>query len=116
MYKSEKADATNIGSKNQYDYFVDNQSAFSDFDYAELEQDLQENVLSMVKPPKVIRLFKCFGCGKSYSAKKMSNFLAVCRECFTAATAQDRGKIARRNFIERTLNNLQKFLRRHIAS
>ena len=112
MYKSEKSDAGNIASKNPFDHFADNQRLF-DFDYAKKTDELQSNLLANFRRnQKVIRLFRCFACDQNRTANKMSNCLAVCRECYDAA--QDKGKTGKRNFVEKTLNNLHKFLRRRV--
>jgi DNA-directed RNA polymerase sigma subunit (sigma70/sigma32) len=109
MNKKEKADARNIGSKNPFDYFADNQRLF-DFDYAEKQETLQSNLQAhLERNRKVIRLYRCFACERNRTAQKMSSCLAVCRECYR--TAQSKGVIAKRNFVERTLNNFHKFLR-----
>ncbi len=102
------------GLANPFDYLTGNQR-LSAFDYAEKEETLQQNLLSAMKPPKVVRLYHCFGCERSLAVQKMSNCLAVCKACYAAATAQDKGKIARNNFVEKALNNFQKFLRRRVA-
>ncbi len=112
MLKKEKADATNIGSVNPFDYFVDNQRLFVS-DYAEKPGELQSNLTAHLRRhKKVIRLYLCFGCGENRTAQKMSNCLAVCRDCYR--TAQDKGAVGKRNFVEKTLNNFHKFLRRRV--
>ncbi len=100
---------------NTFDYLTGNQKAFSLSDYAESQEKLQSNLLAVMKPSKVIRLYYCFGCEKSFSPKKMSNCLAVCKACYASITAQNKGKIARNNFVEKALNNFQKFLRRRVS-
>ncbi|MBA3632623.1 MAG: hypothetical protein H0W58_07425 [Acidobacteria bacterium] len=114
MAKKIEAVAGNNGS-NTFDYLTCNQKAFSAFDYAETEGKLQSNLLVVMKPSKVIRLYHCFGCEKSFSPKKMSNCLAVCKACYASITAQNKGKVARNNFVEKALNNFQKFLRRRVS-
>lgn len=100
---------------NTFDFLTGNQKAFSAFDYTETHEKLQLNLLAITKPPKVIRLHRCFACEKSFGAKKMSNALVICKACYTSITAQNKGKVARNNFIEKALNNFQKFLRRRVA-
>jgi hypothetical protein len=100
---------------NTFDYLTGNQNCFSMPNYAESQDKLQSNLLAVIKPPKVIRLYHCFGCEKSFSPKKMSNCLAVCKACYASVTAQNKGKVARNNFIEKALNNFQKFLRRRVS-
>ena len=100
---------------NTFDFLTGNQKAFSVSDYAATHAKLQSNVLAVIKPPKVIRLYHCFGCEKSFTALKMSNCLAVCKACYASITAQNKGKIARNNFVEKALNNFQRFLRRRVS-
>jgi hypothetical protein len=114
MRKKIEAVAGNNGS-NTFDYLTGNQKAFSVSDYAEIQEKLQSNLLAVMKPAKVIRLHRCFACEKSFAAQKMSNALVICRACYSSATTQDKGKVARRNFIEKALNNFHKFLRRRVA-
>jgi hypothetical protein len=114
MLKKIEAVAGNNGS-NTFDYLTGNQEAFSVSDYAEIHAELQSNLLAVMKPPKVIRLHRCFACEKSFTAKKMSNALVICKACYSSATAQNKGKVARNNFVEKALNNFQKFLRRRVA-
>jgi hypothetical protein len=114
MTKKREAVAGNNGS-NTFDYLTGNQKAFSAFDYAENEGKLQSNLLAAMKPPKVIRLYNCFACEKSFTARKMSNCLVVCKACYASITARNKGRIARNNFVEKALNNFQKFLRRRVV-
>ena len=86
-----------------------NQKAFDISNYAEQPQDLQANLLAVMKPArKIVRLHRCFGCKRNFSIKKMSSLLIFCRNCFAAA--QDKKQIARRNFIDRALNECRIFL------
>jgi hypothetical protein len=113
MKQNSKAGATNTGSKNPFDYFADNQRLF-DLDYAEKSGELQSNLAThLARHKRVIRLFRCFCCNRNCTAQKMSNCLAVCRDCYNAA--QGKGATAKRNFVEKTLNNLHKFLRRRVS-
>jgi hypothetical protein len=114
MRKKIEATGANCGL-NTFDRLTGNQKAFSVSDYADIEKELQSNLLAVMKSAKVIRLYYCFGCEKSFALKKMSNCLAVCKVCYTSATAQNKGKIARNNFVEKALNNFHKFLRRRVA-
>ncbi len=112
MNKKAKAAAGNNGSINPFDYFADNQRFF-DVNYAENSDVLQTNPAAHLQQnKKVIRLFRCFCCEKNRTAQKMSNCLAVCRECYWKA--QSKGAIGIRNFFEKTLNNFHKFLRRRV--
>ncbi len=112
--KNKEADAGNNGS-NTFDFLALNQNGFSVSDYDADAENLQSSILGLMKPSKVIRLFPCFGCEKSFTAKKMSTCLVICKACYSAATAQDKGKVARSNFVEKTLNNIHKFLRRRVV-
>ena len=114
MSRKIKAVAGNNGS-NTFDFLTGNQNGFSMPDYAESQENLQRNLLAVMKPSRVIRLHRCFACENSYAAKKMSSALVICKPCYKSATAQDKGKIARNNFVEKALNNFHKFLRRRVA-
>ncbi len=100
---------------NKFDCLTGNQKAFSVSDYADIEEKLQSDILAVMKSPKVIRLHRCLGCEKSFSTQKMSNVLVICKGCYSSAMAENRGKVARNNFIEKASNNFQKFLRRRVA-
>jgi len=93
----------NAGAANESDFV---------FNYAEKTENLQSNLLAVMKPSqKIIRLHRCFGCKRNFSIKKMSCLLIFCRNCFAAA--QDKKQIARRNFIDRALNECRIFLGVH---
>ena len=112
MYKSEKADATNIASTKTLDYFATTKG-FSTSIMPKNQDELQSNLLANFERNKrVIRLYRCFACDRNCAANKMSNCLAVCRECYDAA--QSKGTVGKKNFVEKTLNNFHKFLRRRI--
>ena len=82
--------------------------------YDENQAKLQTILLEKMKPaPKIIRLFRCFGCNNNFALSKMSGCLVLCRTCHK--TALDKGKVAKSNFTERTLNNVRGFLRRQIV-
>jgi hypothetical protein len=113
MKPNSKATGANCGSSNPFDLLTGNQR-LSAFDYDEKLTDLQSNLeANLARHKKVIRLFRCFACEKNCTVRKMSNCLVVCRECYRMA--QVKGKIARKNFVEKALNNFHKFLRRRIA-
>jgi hypothetical protein len=113
MNKNNKTDARNIGSVNPFDYFADNQRLFG-FNYAEETEDLQSNLAAHLQQHKrIVRLYRCFCCEKNRTVQKMSVCLAVCRECYKMA--QNKGAISKRNFVEKTLNNFHKFLRRRVS-
>jgi len=112
MKTNSKATGASCGLINPFDFVTGNQR-FSVFDYAEKQETLQSNLeTNLTRHKKVIRLYRCFGCEKSFTARKMSNCLVICRECYSAA--QGKGRIARKNFVEKTLNNFHKFLRRRV--
>lgn len=90
------------------------------FNNAELCQECQQ-IQTALEPQildtleesrKIVRLYRCFGCQKSFSVQKMSHCLAICKSCYVAA--QDKGKVAQNNFIETALRSFGKFLRRQI--
>ena len=41
------------------------------FDYDEIQEKLQSNLLAVMKLPKVIRFYHCFGCEKSFATWKI---------------------------------------------
>jgi len=113
MKTNSKATVCTCGLINPFDFLAGNQR-LSVFDYAEKQETLQSNLeTNLTRYKKVIRLYHCFGCEKSFTARKMSNCLVVCRDCYNAA--QGKGTIARKNFVEKTLNNFHKFLRRRVS-
>ena len=114
MRKKIEATGTNCGL-NTFDRLAGNQKAFSVSDYADIEKELQSKLLALMKPSKVIRLHRCFACEQSFSAKKMSSALVICKMCYAQVTVQSKGKVARNNFIEKISNNVHKFLRRRVA-
>jgi len=112
MINNNKTDAGNIGSVLPFELLANNQRLFGSY-YAEETEQLQSILEGNLKRHRrVIRLYRCFVCDQNRTAQKMSNCLAVCRECYS--TAQGKGKIAKQNFVERTLNNFHKFLRRRV--
>ena len=100
---------------NTFDRLTGNQKAFSVSDYAETEGKLQLNLLAVTKSSKVTRLHRCFACNQSFTVKKMSNALVICRLCYALATDETKGKVARNNFVEKALNNFRKFLGRRVS-
>jgi hypothetical protein len=113
--KTEAVTLASNGLTKTFDHLSGQSKAFSAFDYAEKQADLQSKLLAVMKQGKVIRTFPCFSCGRCFSPKKMSSCLIICKLCFAAITAQSKGKTARNNFIEKALNNFHKFLRRRIS-
>lgn len=61
---------------------------------------------------RVIRLFRCFGCDRCYSAKLMSGFLMICRKC--QSSGQFENERERQRFVEKTLKKIGAFLGRRI--
>ncbi len=116
MTRKREAEAGTIrdGLANPFDYLTCNQR-LSVIDYAEKQENLQRNLLSAMKQPNVVRLYYCFGCERHFAVHKMRNCLAICKPCYATATAQNKGRIARINFVEKTLNNIKKFLRRRVS-
>jgi hypothetical protein len=88
-----------------------NESDFA-LDYPEKLEILQASLMApMNRKGRVIRLHRCFGCKRNFGIKKMSILLIFCRGCF--ALALDKNKVARRNFIDRALNECRIFLGVH---
>lgn len=69
---------------------------------AALSRHLQQN-------RKVIRLNQCSGCQRSVTLPKFSRDWGICKSC--VADVQEKSKIARSNFIVRTVNNFHKLLK-----
>ena len=114
MNKNRKAEAVNFGSKTN-DYFADNQKAFSSSDYSGELESVQSIIETMILPkPKAIRLYRCFACNSNYTARKFSNALILCRPCYRQIDGK--GRVARRNLIDKTLNNIHRFLRARIET
>ncbi|HLM59875.1 MAG TPA: hypothetical protein VK308_03625 [Pyrinomonadaceae bacterium] len=111
MNKNSKAGAANTGSKPKNLIIAGGKSKASGFsNYAEKEQDLQANLMAIIKPnPTVKRLHRCNGCGECFTAEKFSIFFNVCKKCLR--DVKGKGKLAQSNFIERALNNFRKNLR-----
>lgn len=110
--KNEKGDVGSISTSKAFNLFASKQKLFS-LDYAEKQVELQSNLVGLINPsPKVLRLYHCFGCERNFAAKKMSNCLIICRDCYWEATRK--GRVARTNFVEKTIRNFQKYLRRRV--
>lgn len=58
---------------------------------------------------KVIKLFRCIGCGKSYSTRKMSSLLVICKGCLLKVQIDD--EKSRNRFAEKIERNFIKYLR-----
>lgn len=85
----------NLLIKNQQTFDTDNYKSASNSDTRETG--------------KIIRLFRCFGCDKCFSAQMMSGFLMVCKNCLNAEHIED--ERTRRRFSEKILKRIDKFLR-----
>ena len=117
MQKEERANrGTNSKGSNQNIFLIatGNQNAFDVSEFTEKHEKLQSNLLAVMKPlKKIVRLYRCFGCRRNRPLKQMSGCLLFCRDCYAAA--QDKGKTAQTNFLERALNNIQGYLRRGVV-
>ena len=103
-----KTQAANAGTfAASYELLIKNQQAF---DVKNYKSDLDAGTSL---EGKIVKLFRCFGCDKCFSAKMMSSILIICKQCLMTETFQDEG--LRRRFVERTLNKFGKFARRHIC-
>lgn len=112
MKQNRKGEAGHFTSK-AIDQFADDRML------SELDDTSFESVKSiidrMIQPnPKVIRLYRCFYCNRCLTARKMSVALILCRICY--GHVDSKGRIARRNLIDKTLNNIHRFLRARIDS
>lgn len=90
------------------DYSVDNLKAFPSLDYNSDLEPVQSVIHCMIKPGRVVRCFRCFACEGVFPIRKMSSCLVFCRKCFRQARAK--GRIATANQIDRTFNNILKFI------
>lgn len=108
--ENKKADAANIG-------FPSNLNPMRRVkihpDYKPSLDLLQSKILeSVAQVPKVVKLYPCFACDRNVSVRRMSRCLIVCKECWK--TVPGKGPVAKRNFVDRTLNNIHRFLRRRV--
>lgn len=108
MNRQRKGEATNFASKTN-DYFADNQRAFSVSDSTTELESLKSIIERMMRPGKVIRLYRCFACKRHFPASRLSTALVLCRECLRET--QGKGRLARRNQIDRITNAVSVFLR-----
>lgn len=68
----------------------------------------------MIQPQaKVVRLHRCFCCNRCFTARKMP-VLFLCRTC--VSRLDGKGIVARRNVIDKTLNNIHRFLKLRIET
>lgn len=70
----------------------------------------QAGVIGLSAEPdsKIIRLFKCFGCGEMRAAAKMSVCPLICRECFmrSGQMTEDSRNVFTDSAVERTRRSL----------
>jgi len=112
MLKIERAEAEDFGPKTN---FTGGEiSAFSVSDSTTDLEHIAAIIERTIRPGKVIRLYRCFACDRHFSASRMSLCLVVCRECLKQSRAK--GRIARRNQIDRIANNFRIFLRGRLES
>ena len=78
--------------------------------YDGVEEKIQGKVAELICPAgRIIKLYRCSGCGRDKPEKRFSRCRIVCRECFSEC--RTKGKVAFRNFHERVLNNVDRYLR-----
>ena len=63
-----------------------------------------------IQKPKIIRLYRCFGCDRNFALLKMSACLAICRVCLQELRTSDT-RVAERS-LDRTLGRIKDFFRR----
>ena len=114
MNQKRKADLSGIGFKSKTNFTGGETRTFSVSNSTTDLEQVGSIIERMMRPGKVFRLYRCFACNRCFPASKMSICLAVCREC--AKRTQDKGRIARRNEVDRIANNLRIFLRGRIES
>ncbi len=61
---------------------------------------------------KIIKLFRCFGCNKCFTAKRMSGLLIICKSCLISERIED--ERSRKRLIEKALGKIGVFLRRRV--
>ena len=83
--------------------------AFSPSDFTTNLELVASTIDRMMRPGKVIRLYRCFCCDRHFAAARMSPALVVCRACYKRS--QSKGRIARQNVIDRITNSIRIFLR-----
>ena len=72
-------------------------------------EPIQDIIIKMMRPGKTVRCYRCFACGRNRALNRMSSVLVFCREC--AKQSRELGRRARHNQLDRTLNEVRKFLR-----
>ncbi len=109
MNRNEKADLRGIGFDLKTNFTGGEIQAFSVSDYSTDLESVASIIERMMRPGKAIRCYRCFACKRHFAASKMTTALVLCRECLTAT--RDKGRIARRNVIDRITNDFRIFLR-----
>lgn len=71
-----------------------------------LATSVLERITAAAEP---IRCYRCFSCGRSFAAAKMSGALVICRKCLK--TAREKGSVGRQNHIDRIITALIAYLR-----
>lgn len=73
------------------------------------EQSSQSATVPIQKPI-IVKLYRCFGCERSFALIRMSSCLSVCRDClrkFRTCGSRLEGR-----FLDRTIARIRDFLRR----
>jgi hypothetical protein len=81
---------------------------------AELVAPMTAAISNIMKAGKVIRLYRCFACNHYFPILKMSSAACICRGCLKQA--RDKGRVAKRNQIDRAANAFKAFLREQIEA
>ncbi len=102
--KAEAANARTFAAS--YKSLIKNQQTFDIEDYK------SERAAETRRKGRVIKLFRCFGCDRCYSAKLMSGFLMICRNCQSSEHLVN--ERSRQRFVEKTLKKIGVFLGRRI--
>lgn len=64
----------------------------------------------IVQKPRIIRLYRCFGCDRNFAPLKMSTCLSVCRDCLQKF--RNLKAHTQQRFLDRTIARIRDFLRR----
>ena len=107
MNEKQRAIAVNNGSQVN-DNHHENQELDPQY-YDEISLELQDFLFRQLRrKQKVVRLYRCLGCNGNFAIKKFSSIPVICRKCNVAL--QEKGDIAKRNFVDRTVNKVHKIL------
>jgi hypothetical protein len=118
MERNEKAEAGSFRQKT--DCTANAIEAFSTPNYSTSLEHVSSIIERIVSPAPtaragtVHRLYICFLCGQCFPQGRMSSLLAICRGCL--GRCREKGRIARRNEIDRVLNSIRIFLRGRLDS